>query len=138
MTRMFAALLRQMARIGGSGTAVSAEYLGAASVWGGPAEWLRLRATGAWDRAAVASLFTPFAMAPYGAAKTDSDLLTAFFIVHHHGGTLELHTQAPEGPGFELKLPHDPFEVERPPIEKNLFERLFLHAGDWQRVKRSG
>jgi two-component system, probable response regulator PhcQ len=137
MTRMFAALLRQMARIGGGRASLTAEYLGSASVWGSPAEWLRLRATGAWEREAVASLFTPFAMAPYGAARTDSDMLTAFFIVHHHGGTLELHTQAPEGPGFELKLPHDPFDVERPPIEKNLLERLCLHAEDWQRVKRS-
>jgi FixJ family two-component response regulator len=137
MTRMFAALLRQMARLGGGSGALTAEYLGTTSVWGTPAEWLRLRATGAWNRQAVASLFTPFAMAPYGAGKTDADLLTAFFIVHHHGGTLELHTQAPEGPGFELKLPHDPFSVERPPIEKNLLERLFLHAEDWQRVKRS-
>jgi two-component system probable response regulator PhcQ len=137
MTRMFSALLRQMARLGGSGTALTAQYLGATNVWGAPAEWLRLRTTGAWDRQAVAGLFTPFAMAPYGAARTDSDLLTAFFIVHHHGGTLELHTQAPEGPGFELKLPHDPFDVERPPIEKNLLERLFLHAEDWKRVKRS-
>jgi two-component system probable response regulator PhcQ len=138
MTRMFAALLREMARIGGSGTALTAEYLGAASVWGSTAERLRLRATGAWDRRTVADLFTPFAMAPYGAAKTDADLLTAFFIVHHHGGTLELHAQAPDGPGFELKLPRNPFDVVRPPIEKNLLERLFLHAEDWQRVKRRG
>jgi two-component system probable response regulator PhcQ len=138
MTRMFAALLRQMARLGGGGTALTAEYLGAATVWGAPAEWLRLRGTGVWDREAVASMFTPFAMAPHGAAQTDSDLLTALFIVQHHGGTLELHTHAPEGPGFELKLPHDPFQVERPALEKNLLERLLLHDRDWQRIKRSG
>ncbi len=138
MVRMFAALLRQMARIGGTEAALTVEHLGGTTVWNSPAEWLRLRTTGEWNREAIASLFTPFAMAPYGAAKTDSDLLTAFFIVHHHGGTLEMHTASPEGPGFELKLPHDPFKIERPAIEKGLLERLFLHAEDWERVKRSG
>jgi two-component system, probable response regulator PhcQ len=138
MVRMFAALLRQMARIGGNGTSLTVEHLGRTTVWNSPAEWLRLRTTGAWNREAISSLFTPFAMAPYGATKTDSDLLTAFFIVHHHGGTLEMHTTSPEGPGFELKLPHNPFEIERPAIEKGLLERLFLHAEDWERVKRNG
>lgn len=138
MVRMFAALLRQMARIGGNGTSLTVEHLGRTTVWNSPAEWLRLRTTGAWNREAISSLFTPFAMAPYGATKTDSDLLTAFFIVHHHGGTLEMHTASPEGPGFELKLPHDPLEIERPAIEKGLLERLFLHAEDWERVKRNG
>lgn len=136
MKRMFAALMRQMARIGGSGSRLTAEYLGVTSVWGSPGEWLRLRSQGGWSREAATNLFTPFAMAPYGTARTDSELLTAFFIVHHHGGTLELHTHAPEGPGFELKLPHDPFEVERPPLDKSLLERLVLHAEDWARVKR--
>jgi two-component system probable response regulator PhcQ len=138
MIRMFAGLVRQMARIGGSSTALTAEHLGKTTVWGSPAEWLRLRTTGEWNREAVSSLLTPFAMAPYGAAKTDTDLLTAFFIVHHHGGTLEIHTRAPEGPSFELKLPHDPLSVERPALERDMLERLFLHREDWARVRRGG
>jgi two-component system probable response regulator PhcQ len=138
MIRMFAGLVRQMARIGGSGIALTAEHLGKTTVWGSPAEWLRLRTTGEWDREAISSLLTPFAMAPYGAAKTDSDLLTAFFIVQHHGGTLDIHTRPPEGPSFELKLPHDPLSVERPALERNLLERLFLHTEDWSRAQRGG
>jgi two-component system probable response regulator PhcQ len=143
MTHVFAALLRQMARLhraslrAGDRPGVSVEYLGTTRLWGSPAEWLRLRAQGVWDREAVASAFTPFAMAPHGAAKMDADLLTAFFIVHQHGGTLELRAQAPDGPGFELALPHDPGSVERPPLETNSFERLLLHAEDWQRLERS-
>jgi two-component system, probable response regulator PhcQ len=134
MTRMFAALMRQMVRIGGSGTRIRIECQGEASVWGSPAARLWLRSHGDWPREAVSQLLTPFAMAPYGAAQTNSELLTAFFIVHHHGGTLQMHTRAPEGPGFELELPHDPFEVERPPIDKSLLDCLVLHAEDWARV----
>lgn len=137
MVRMFAALLRQMGRVAGDG-ALTIEYLGKTHVWGSPAEWLRLRTTGEWSREAVTSLFTPFAVPLYGATKTDPDLLTAFFIVHHHGGTLEMHTRTPDGPGFELKLPHDPLDVQRPPMENGLLERLFLHAEDWERLKRHG
>jgi two-component system, probable response regulator PhcQ len=138
MIRMFAGLMRQMARIGGTQAALTAEHLGKTTVWGSSAEWLRLRTTGEWNRQAVSSLLTPFAMAPYGAAKTDTDLLTAFFIVHHHGGTLEIHTRPPEGPSFELKLPHDPLSVERPALERDVLERLFLHGEDWARVRRGG
>jgi two-component system probable response regulator PhcQ len=136
MIRMFAGLVRQMARIGGPSTALTAEHLGKTTVWGSPAEWLRLRTTGEWNREAVSSLLTPFAMAPYGAAKTDTDLLTAFFIIHHHGGTIEIHTRPPEGPSFGLKLPHDPLNVERPALERDTLERLFLHGEDWARVRR--
>jgi hypothetical protein len=128
--------VRQMARIGGPSTALTAEHLGKTTVWGSPAEWLRLRTTGEWNREAVSSLLTPFAMAPYGAAKTDTDLLTAFFIIHHHGGTIEIHTRPPEGPSFGLKLPHDPLNVERPALERDTLERLFLHGEDWARVRR--
>lgn len=138
MIRMFAGLLRQMARIGGPSMALTAEHLGKTTVWGSPAEWLRLRTTGEWNREAVSSLLTPFAMAPHGAAKIDTDLLTAFFIIHHHGGTLEIHTRPPEGPSFELKLPHDPLNVERPALERDTLERLFLHGEDWARVRRGG
>lgn len=138
MIRMFAGLVRQMARIGGNSAALTAEHLGKTTVWGSPAEWLRLRTTGEWNREAVSSLLTPFATAQYGAAKTDTDLLTAFFIVHHHGGTLEIHTRPPEGPSFELKLPHDPRSVERPALERDMLERLFLHGEDWSRVRRGG
>jgi two-component system probable response regulator PhcQ len=143
MTRMFAALLRQMARLDlahgrvAGNAELCAEYLGTTRIWGSPAEWLRLRAAGAWNRDAVAGSFTPFAMTAHGAEHTNSDLLTAFFIVQHHRGTLELHAQAPEGPGFELKLPHDPLGVERPALESNLFERLLLHAEDWYRLERN-
>lgn len=138
MIRMFAGLVRQMARIGGSGTPLTAEHLGRTTVWGSPAEWLRLRTTGSWDGEAVSSLLTPFATAPYGAAKTDTDLLAAFFIVHHHGGTLEVHTRPPDGPSFELKLPHDPHDIERPALDEDVLERLFLHREDWARARRGG
>jgi two-component system, probable response regulator PhcQ len=138
MVRMFAALLRQMARIGGTGSDLTLEYLGRTTIWGSPAEWLRLRSTGVWDSQVVSSLFTPFAVSHDGATKADSDLLTAFFIVHHHGGTLQMHTRAPEGPGFELKLPHNPLDVERPGIERGLLERLFMHSEEWDRIKREG
>jgi two-component system, probable response regulator PhcQ len=138
MTRMFAALLRQLARVSGGNSVLTLEYLGATTVWGSPAQWVRLRSTDEWDSQAVSSLFTPFAVSVDGSTKADSDLLTAFFIAHHHGGTLDMHTRGPEGPGFELKLPINPLQVERPGIEKGLLERMFLHAEEWERIKRGG
>jgi two-component system probable response regulator PhcQ len=138
MVRMFAALLRQMARLGGSRADVTLEHLGRTTIWGSPAESLRLRSSGVWSSQVISSLFTPFTVGDDGSSKADGDLLTAFFIVHHHGGTLEMHSRAPAGPGFELKLPHNPLDVERPGIEKGLFERLFRHDEEWEQLKREG
>jgi hypothetical protein len=138
LVRMFAALFRQMAHAGTSRADLTLEHLGRTTLWGSPAEWLRLRSTGEWDSQLVSSLFTPFNVGPDGSSKSDADLLTAFFIVHHHGGTLEMRAHSPEGPGFELKLPHSPLDIQRPNSDKGLLERLFLHEEEWEQLKREG
>jgi two-component system probable response regulator PhcQ len=138
MVRMFAALLRQMSRLGGSRADLTLEHLGRTTLWGSPAEWLRLRSAGEWNSHLVSSLFTPFSVADDGQSKADADLLTAFFIVHHHGGTLEMHARSPGGPGFELKLPHNPLDVQRPGLEKGLLERMFRHDEEWEQLNREG
>ncbi len=66
---------------------------------------LRLNAnTAPWENGQVASLYSaliPFREWPMG---IDMDILSAFLIAHHHGGSLELINQAPFGPGFCVKL----------------------------------
>jgi two-component system probable response regulator PhcQ len=138
MVRMFAALLRQIARLGGGRGDLTLEHLGRTTLWGSPAEWMLLRSSADWSSQRVSSLFTPMSNAGDGTSQADADLLTALFIVHHHGGTLDIHSGPPRGPGFELKLPHSPLDVQRPSIEDGLFERLFRHDEGWEQLGSSG
>ena len=55
----------------------------------------------------------------------ESGLLAAFFIAHHHGGTLRVHRTTPAGPGFEIVLPLDPAAARVPGIDPEWTERLF-------------
>jgi hypothetical protein len=138
MERMFGILFRHLARSADADAEPVVEFLGDTEIWQTPAKHLRLRTTGAWDRHAVASLFTPFSVQPNGPPEARPDLLAAFFIVHHHGGSLAVCATPPEGPGFELLLPIDPSGVRRPTADEGLLERLFFHNDEWDRITREG
>ena len=38
-----------------------------------------------------------------------------------------INRAAPAGPGFELLLPADPAQVQRPDLQEGLLEKLFTH-----------
>lgn len=53
------------------------------------------------------------------------DLLSAFFMIHHHNGDIIIHTKAYSG--FEVLLPIDPSQAKRPPIEGNTMEKVHYY-----------
>ena len=136
MTRMFSIFFHHLRRVSPESPTLHLEHLGQASVWDQPAQLVRLRGNGEWDHKAMSSLFTPFSVAQEAPTEVRPDLLAAFFIVYHHGGTVQVHTNGPEGPGFDLTLPNDPTRVERPPMEDGLLERLFFHTEEWDKLER--
>lgn len=138
LERMFGILFRHLVRASDGEGEPEVEFIGETEIWNTQAKHLRLRAGGVWDRQVLASLFTPFSVQPEAPAEARPDLLAAFFIVHHHGGSLEVCCEPPHGPGFEIKLPIDPSKVQRPSIEDGLLEKLFLHSEEWDRVAREG
>ena len=101
-------------------TAAAAEVAGAAGVA------LRLTAPGrpAWR---LDQLRTCLSAGPEADSDPafESGLLAAFFIVHHHGGTLRLQRSSPDGPGFEIALPLDPLAARVPGVDPEWTERLF-------------
>jgi light-regulated signal transduction histidine kinase (bacteriophytochrome) len=138
LERMFGILFRHLAHTSEGESEPEVEFIGDTELWNTPAKHFRLRASGIWDRQVLASLFTPFSAQPDAPVETRPDLLAAFFIVHHHGGSLEVNCEPPRGPGFDIKLPVDPASAKRPAIEDGLLERLFLHSEEWDRVAREG
>ena len=100
---------------------------GDADVWG--ARGIRVVFSGEgppWEEEQVRALFAAFSPATDEPGDLGLDLLSAFFIAYHHGGDIAVHKTAPAGPGFELTLPFSPEDVQRPELQYDLLERLFL------------
>ena len=80
-----------------------------------------------WTEQDVAGFFTPFAFPASDPSDLGVELLGAFSVAYQHGGDIIIHRAAPAGPGFELLLPADPSQVQRPDLQEGLLEKLFTH-----------
>ena len=80
----------------------------------------------------VAALFAaaiPLKKWPIG---LDMDLLSAFMIVHHLGGTLRVETASPNGPAFVAELPVSPPPEEATPVDPAWFDTVYESLQAWQ------
>lgn len=84
-----------------------------------------------WNEDQLAVLFGSLHPTTPNDDDMGTDVLSAFFIAHHHGGNLLVHKSGPNGPGFELQLPYDPEATVRPPLESNWLDRIFTSLEGW-------
>jgi two-component system probable response regulator PhcQ len=126
LTRMIGTIVRHVARLGIPGGQVHITAEAPVCIWNTTGAQIQVRCDGpSWTEQDVASFFTPFAFPAKDPSDLGLDLLVAFFIAYHHGGDLLVHRGAPQGPGFELRLPFDPQSVTRPELQDHLMEKLF-------------
>jgi two-component system probable response regulator PhcQ len=101
--------------------------LQATEVWG--QQGLRLSVTAddrVWEEAQLHACFTVLSGARMGSpGDQDGDLLAAYFIAYHHGGTMAIHRTTPQGPGFVACLPVDPEVCAMPGVDPQWLERTF-------------
>jgi two-component system probable response regulator PhcQ len=86
-----------------------------------------------WSSQVLTSLFMPA-----GALDEDDegpDLLAAFFIVYHHGGTISLQSEGGAA-GFRVTLPVSPEKVTRPALDTETVTELFLRLPWWDTLER--
>lgn len=125
--RMFSALARRLLATGLAGGALTITA-SAAQIMG--REALRVRfepGLSAWDSVQLSSLFS--ALQPgLGGEGREIDLLVAFFIAYHHGGSLTVHRAPPAGPAIEVLLPVDPAASAELPMERDWIETIFSFA----------
>jgi hypothetical protein len=101
-------------------------------VWGTPGVQIFVSGEGGpWTEEEAAALFTPFAYGKDDPRELGLDLLSAFFITYHHGGDLIVHRAAPNGPGFEVRMPFSPESARRPEAEERLLESLLTRFDIW-------
>jgi two-component system probable response regulator PhcQ len=133
--RLFRILLNRVCRLSGPASDVDVSVR-EIQVWGTPGLSVRITAQGpAWTDRQIASLFTVFTPSVDDPSDLGTDLLTAFFIAHHHGGELLVHGGPPDGPGFDVQLPYDPEAVRRPTMDEDYMEKLFTHFERWEELQ---
>lgn len=122
LARCFKILVGRIARLSGGRTGLNCEA-GAETIGNAPGISIRLNGMGEpWRDEQVAALFTAFAPSAEDPQDLGVDLLSAFFIIHHHGGDITVDRAAP---GFVVRLPLDPKTSARATFEAGGLESLF-------------
>jgi len=139
MTRTIKTLIEQTAKQSTPGGKILINATDCIDVWGTSGVRILISGEGPdWEERKVAAMFTAFAP-PLEDEEDDlgMDLLSAFFVIAHHGGDLNIKTAAPDGPGFEICLPIIPTKVNRPTVEQHLFEKMLLRFDLWSQSRMS-
>lgn len=128
LTRLLEILLRRISDMQDQPTQIEI----ALSVAG---EGIEITAKGCFsdlDSGQIASLFAaaiPLQKWPIG---LDMDLLSAFMIAHHLGGTLTIEPTAPAGPALRIKIPRTPPAAGNHAIDPASFDTVFESLTQWE------
>ncbi len=95
-------------------------------VWSLPAWRVSLISKGQpWTGGQLKEAFTLRSPLAGAASEFEPDLLAAYFIAYHHSGTMAIHRQPPNGPGFSTILPKSPDAATVPGVDPEWTERIF-------------
>jgi hypothetical protein len=117
LARLFDIILQKASALSGGKGTIRTDIQSQA-VHGTPG--LRVSITGTGDGWANAGSEAMFSAISPGASDMGLELLSAFFIAHHHGGELRF-----AGGGFDLLLPVDPQAVEVRAPDVSFLDELF-------------
>jgi two-component system probable response regulator PhcQ len=89
-------------------------------------------------REALRLVFDPFVVRGDRPAEYGIHLMACFFIVHHHGGSIAAHSVEGQGTTFTIRLPIRPGpSAQASPAEQDLFQKVILNEGLWQKLLAS-
>jgi len=93
---------------------------------------LRLISEGpAWSPAQVSDLFSAVAPATDWMKRIDKDLLPAFFLAHHHSGTIHIDSHGWPGPSLEVVIATNPEQLPDEVVEADWLDGLFSRPKYW-------
>ena len=79
-------------------------------------------------------IFDPFFVRKTDPSEYGLNLLTCFFIVYHHGGTMSVKRSVEGGAHFEIFLPQLPSAAPTPDQEQTYLERVFEMEKIWEKM----
>jgi len=83
---------------------------------------------------ALSVIFDPFVVSDSVPSEYGIHLMACFFIVHHHGGTIEARSQPGLGNAFTLHLPLKS-EFVAPSLDDTVFlQKALLNEGLWEKL----
>jgi two-component system probable response regulator PhcQ len=83
---------------------------------------------------ALSVIFDPFVVSDSVPSEYGIHLMACFFIVHHHGGKIEAHSQPGLGNTFTLHLPLKSEPVAPSPDDTVFLQKALLNEGLWEKL----
>ncbi|MDX6766199.1 MAG: hybrid sensor histidine kinase/response regulator [Candidatus Methylacidiphilales bacterium] len=110
--------------------------LSPANAIGGPRVTIDIHDNGpGFPENALFRLFDPFYIQPESPSDLGIGLLSVFFLVYHHGGTLSVHSQPGTGTQFTLNFPVQPVSSESgDKSDLSFLNRVFEVESAWERL----
>jgi signal transduction histidine kinase len=79
-------------------------------------------------------IFDPFVVQGSVPSEYGIHLMACFFIVHHHGGTIDAQSQPGRGTTFTLCLPLNPERAVVPPNDADFLRKAMLNEALWEKL----
>ena len=83
---------------------------------------------------ALRAVFDPFAARSRVTSEYGINLMACFFIVHHHGGKIEAHSQPGHGTTFTLHLPLQPEPLVASFSDSDFLRKALLNETLWEKL----
>ena len=83
---------------------------------------------------ALRVIFDPFVVQGSVPSEYGIHLMACFFIVHHHGGTIDAKSLPGRGTTFTLRLPLNPERVVASPNDADFLRKAMLNEALWQKL----
>ena len=87
---------------------------------------------------ALSVIFDPFVVSGGAPSEYGINLMACFFIVHHHGGTIEAKSLPGRGNAFTLRLPLQPEPATSSPDETAFLQKAMLNNEVWENLLSGG
>ncbi len=83
---------------------------------------------------AVRLVFDPFLVRGDSPLEYGIHLMACYFIVHHHGGRIQAHSQPGQGTTFTLRLPIEPAKALPTQQEQEFLRQVLLNDKIWEKL----
>jgi two-component system probable response regulator PhcQ len=83
---------------------------------------------------ALRLVFDPFVVRSDTPLEYGIHLMGCYFIVHHHGGSIEANNQNGQGTVFTIRFPFDPYSAAPKPDRQDFLQKVLLNQTIWEKL----
>lgn len=83
---------------------------------------------------ALRLVFDPFVVRSDTPLEYGIHLMGCYFIVHHHGGTIEANNENGHGTVFTIRFPFDPYSAAPKPDRQDFLQKVLLNQTIWEKL----